>query len=332
MLDSVSNEINNYKRFEECIVKIFEEAEYDTVSNVVLEQHKGDIDIVAKKNEKRYCVEVKYAQITEKAIHQVCTKAEENDMYPILVTAQIIDKKRRDYYQDRYSDLVLIDISNLLYAVRENPKLRNELISTLAYSVEDIQPLEGSIEINSLQHDNYTESLIKEMDLCKAGRPMARKYEELCQKLLQNVFFDDLALWKEQQNANGELHRFDLLCRIKDGNQKTFWTILERYFNSKYIVFEFKNYNDAVTQKEIYTTEKYLYSKALRSVGIMIAANGYEENARWAAKGCLRENGKLILLLETKDLIEMNRLKEEQEDPSDYLQNKLDELLLELEK
>lgn len=64
----------------------------------------------------------------------------------------------------------------------------------------------------------------------------------------------------------------------------------------------------------------------------MIAANGYEENARWAAKGCLRENGKLILLLETKDLIEMNRLKEEQEDPSEYLQNKLDELLLELEK
>ena len=64
----------------------------------------------------------------------------------------------------------------------------------------------------------------------------------------------------------------------------------------------------------------------------MIAANGYEENARWAAKGCLRENGKLILLLETKDLIEMNRLKEEQEEPSDYLQNKLDELLLELEK
>jgi predicted RecB family endonuclease len=332
MLDSVGNEINNYERFEECIAKIFEEAGYDTVSNVALEQYKGDIDIVAKKDDKKYYVEVKYARITEKAIHQVCIKAEENDMHPILVTAQILDKKRRDYYQDRYSDLVMIDISNLLYAVRENSRLRNDLISTLSYSVEDIEPLEGAIEINSLQHDNYTESLIREMDLCKAGRPMARKYEELCRELLQNVFFDDLVLWKEQQNANGELHKFDLLCRIKDGNQKTFWSILERYFNSKYVVFEFKNYKDSVTQKEIYTTEKYLYSKALRSVGIMIAANGYEENARWAAKGCLRENGKLILLLETKDLIEMNRLKEEQEDPSEYLQNKLDELLLELEK
>ena len=70
----------------------------------------------------------------------------------------------------------------------------------------------------------------------------------------------------------------------------------------------------------------------MRSVGIMIAANGYDDNARWAAKGCLRENGKLILLLETKDLIEMNRLKDRQEDPADYLQDKLDELLLELEK
>ncbi len=98
------------------------------------------------------------------------------------------------------------------------------------------------------------------------------------------------------------------------------------------MIFEFKNYSNPVTQKEIYTTEKYLYSKALRSVGILISPHGYEENAHWAAKGCLRENGKLIILLETKDLIEMNKMKIEQEDPSSYLLDKLDELLLELEK
>ena len=90
------------------------------------------------------------------------------------------------------------------------------------------------------------------------------------------------------------------------------------------MVFEFKNYSDPITQKEIYTTEKYLYSKALRSVGILISAHGYDENAFWAAKGCLRENGKLIVLLETKDLIEMNKMKIDQEDPSNYLLDKLD--------
>ena len=149
---------------------------------------------------------------------------------------------------------------------------------------------------------------------------------------MKNAFSDDLALWREQQKSNKDLYRFDLLCRIKDGKQKTFWSVLERYFNSKYVIFEFKNYSEKTTQKEIYTTERYLYAKALRSVAIIVSANGYEENAYWAAKGSLRENGKLIMLFDTKDLIAMNKMKIEQEDPANYLLEILDDLLLNLEK
>lgn len=149
---------------------------------------------------------------------------------------------------------------------------------------------------------------------------------------MKNAFSDDLALWREQQKTNKDLYRFDLLCRIKDGNQKTFWSVLERYFNSKYVIFEFKNYSEKTTQKEIYTTERYLYAKVLRSVAIIVSANGYEENAYWAAKGSLRENGKLIMLFDTKDLIAMNKMKIEQEDPANFLLKILDDLLLNLEK
>ena len=67
-------------------------------------------------------------------------------------------------------------------------------------------------------------------------------------------------------------------------------------------------------------------------MGIIISAHGFDKNAYWAAKGCLRENGKLIILLDTKDLIEMNRIKMDREDPSNFLLDKLDNLLLELEK
>ena len=97
----MSNEINNYKRFEECIEKIFSEAEYSTASNVVLEQNKGDIDIVAEKDGRKYCVEVKYAQVTERAMHQIHVKAESNGMLPVLVTAQSIEEKRREEYQNK---------------------------------------------------------------------------------------------------------------------------------------------------------------------------------------------------------------------------------------
>ena len=98
------------------------------------------------------------------------------------------------------------------------------------------------------------------------------------------------------------------------------------------MIFEFKNYSEKITQKEIYTTERYLYAKALRSVAIIVSANGYEENAYWAAKGSLRENGKLIMLFDTKDLIAMNKMKIEQEDPANYLLDRFDDLLLNLEK
>lgn len=64
----------------------------------------------------------------------------------------------------------------------------------------------------------------------------------------------------------------------------------------------------------------------------MVAQNGYDENACWAAKWCLRENGKLLILLDTNDLIEMNKIKEKQEDSAEYLFDKLDNLLLDLEK
>lgn len=68
MLDLAINKVNNYERFEDCIAKIFAEAEYSIIQNVVLANN-GDIDIVAEKDDRKYCVEVKYARVSEKAIH-----------------------------------------------------------------------------------------------------------------------------------------------------------------------------------------------------------------------------------------------------------------------
>lgn len=318
--------------FENIIAKIFSEAGYAIQQDVQLEKRSGDIDIVAEKEGNSYCIEVKYSQLIEKAVERIYTIGQSCGMTPILVTAFQIDEKKRSHYQEEYPDLILIDIANLLFAVQYRTELRNELIAILPFTVVDIEPQKGFVQFDSFQHDDYTNSLIAEMALCEAGKPMARTYEALCQKLLENIFSEDLALWSEQQKSNNDLYRFDLLCRIKDENQKTFWSILERYFKSKYVIFEFKNYKEPITQKEVYTTEKYLYAKALRSVGIIIAAHGYDEHAYWAAKGCLRENGKLIILLDTEDLIKMNKMKLDLEDPSTYLLDKLDEILSELEK
>lgn len=324
--------LRDYYEFEKCVAEIFNLSGYDVQTNVILEDGQREIDIVAVKDETQYFVEVKFFQVSDRAVSKINDCAIKSSAKPVLIIGSKISDAKREYYSAKYPDVELVDIANLLYAIQDNEDIRNRLISILPYSVEDLIPKKGLLQSETLKHSNIADSLIIELGNCIAGRSMARKYEEICRSILEYIFHDDLALWRSQQKSNNELYRFDLLCRIKDNIQKPFWSVLERHFNSKYIVFEFKNYNDPVSQKEIYTTEKYLYAKALRCVAIVIAANGFGDNAEWAAKGCLRENGKLIILLNNDDLIEMVKMQKAQDDPSDYLFAKLDELLLELEK
>ena len=99
-----------------------------------------------------------------------------------------------------------------------------------------------------------------------------------------------------------------------------------------YIIY-YKNYKEKITQREIYTTEKYLYKKALRSVAIIVSREGASRNALLAAKGCLRENGKLILCLSDKDLNELIHIKEKGEQPTaEFFEAMLDDILIHLEK
>lgn len=323
--------------FERFVSNLFSELGYDVKNEVQLKNLKQDkpyrrADVIAKKAGIEYCVEVKFSTISARAIEQIYSYIEGTDMIPVIVTAYEIKEEEKDAYKKKYPELEIIDISNLLYAVENNDRLKYGLTSILPFSVEDISPKESFLSVNFLEDSNCTESLLKELEQCEPGREYSKNYEDICFKILQMLFSNDLALWEKQQKSNNDLYRFDLLCRIKDDNTKTFWSIVENYFESKYIVFEFKNYSKAISQREIFTTERYLYSKALRSVGIIITPNGYEKNAYWAAKGCLRENGKLILLLTNKDLFKTINMKNDDENPSDHLLDKLDGMLLELEK
>jgi hypothetical protein len=266
-----------------------------------------------------------------KAVSRLIDASNMSGATPVLVVSCILNDDDRNFLK-KNEQIQIIDISNLLFAVAENEEISNRLISFLPFSVIDVIPQKCFLKIETLQHSAFAESLLKKLELINAGRKEFGKYEDVCKEILKYIFEDDLSLWQSQAKSNEDLYRFDCLCRIKNNNDKEFWSILEKYFNTKYIVFEFKNYTEKITQKEIYTTERYLYAKALRRVAIIIAKNGFDNNSVWAAKGCLRENGKLMILLDAEDLRKMCEIKMHDDDPSGYLLEKLDALLLELEK
>lgn len=255
------------------------------------------------------------------------------EQIPILVVANEVSQELKERYLGAY-DVHIWDVENLLWLFEEFPDIKNEFVAFLDYAVDHIVPKSPVPEIiQSVQSQEQKEPDWKERLLqIPPGKEHFRKYEELCTDILKYIFGEYLTLWKKQESSNDGLYRFDLCCKIKSDVNQDFFDTIKNYLRTKYVVFEFKNYKEQITQKEIYTTEKYLYEKALRKVAIIISRSGADEHAQWAAKGALRENGKLILCLSDSHLIEMIDMKARDELPAEFLSAVLDDLLVHLEK
>jgi hypothetical protein len=109
-----------------------------------------------------------------------------------------------------------------------------------------------------------------------------------------------------------------------------FWSFLINHLNSRYVLFEFKNYSSKIKQGQILTTEKYLLEKGLRRAAIILSRRGAERNAVLMAQGAMRESGKLMLILDDEKVCRMLHMKEEGDDPTDLLFELADEFLLSL--
>lgn len=232
--------------------------------------------------------------------------------------------------------VIVLDISNILYLIQPNDDLYQKFLELLDFSIAKISPVAPSIPFDFtgkiLEEKDKKMNWIQKFDDVKPGKSQFSEYEKVCVEALKLLFSDYLSIWEEQQKSNDDLYRFDLICKIKNDVNDDFFSTLNTYFNTRYIVFDFKNYTEQITQKEIYTTEKYLYDKALRKVAIIISRKGIDSNALQAIKGSIREQGKVILSLTDDDMLQMIQMYNNGNNPTDYLSMKLDKLLIQLEK
>lgn len=275
-------------------------------------------------------------------IYSVCNHLSvlKDEGIPVLVVANEVSDSIKNECSEKYG-VHLWDVGNLLWLFEEYPELKSEFVAFLDYAIDSVEAkppafnivtkLSADAEIKS--NSNNDAIWKQKLSNIEPGKESFREYEDVCVEILKYVLGDYLTLWKKQQSSNDGLYRFDLCCKIKSGTNQEFFDTIKNYFNTKYIVFEFKNYKDAIGQKEIYTTEKYLYEKALRKVAIIISRKGADDQAMKAVKGSLRETGKLIICLSDQDLLDMINIKKEgEQEPADLLVNLLDELLVHLEK
>ena len=349
-------EINGHEIVESFMGKLLEYHGFGRISlESKLSGTKGrwiNPDIIAKKEESLFVFEVKYyrnryvtSSLVEGALKQIknyrsalIQKAEMMNFVIIMPCEMNLGFKQEVYEQEGIS---IWDINNLLYLCEDNQELINLLACAIPYSLENIEvcePLDKYIVIGKEEKPELNEdiSIAKEFQdrlaQCKSGKENGadREYEKICTEIVKYLFETEFLRMSEQHKTGDEMFRMDLLCSLK--GTKAFWEFLMKFYNSKFIVFEYKNYSEYVKQNLIYITEKYLFSAALRNVAIIFSRHGFDESAQKAALGCLKENGKLILSVKDEDLIRMIEMKENGGEPSDYLLEQVEELLMSVSK
>lgn len=344
-------------RFEKFIEDLFSELGFSSIERDVAlsnDQVMMRVDFVACNGDKKIIVETKnyrskyientiinYSVDRLYSYMKVWHGKSKNNVDAILVMACYVpDEIKKQTYLEK--QILIIDVSNLLYLSQKNEKLMRELIGVIQYNIYDMVPklpismnfLKFGEPFNSTDENDMdiVKGLIHRLENIKCGNSdnNDKKYEKLCVDIIKFLFEAEFTRMLEQNSTDDKMFRMDLVCGLK--GTSTFWEVLIEHYNTRFIVFEFKNYRDEIDQNLIYITEKYLYNAVLRNVAIIISRKGFSHNARKAATGILTENGKLIIEMNDDDLITMLRMKADGLDAADYLLDILEEYLISISK
>ncbi|UWQ41622.1 hypothetical protein K3718_00620 [Leisingera aquaemixtae] len=255
----------------------------------------------------------------------------------MLVESCVLPIKLR-HQLERNFNLTFVDAADLAIWAAEAPDVLNELQSQLEVPPDDWQYEKGSDHQPELRDTNLARVLSPEVtkgsDLCKELRKLGRgrkhwlAYEELCERILRYLFPNDLHGWHKQKRTDDGLNRYDFVCRVRTTTD--FWKFVTQHLDSRYIIFEFKNYSGRIKQGQILTTEKYLFERALRRVAIIFSRSGADKNSVAMSQGAMREHGTLMLILDDDLVCQMLHMKDRGNDPTDCLFDLADDFLLEL--
>lgn len=261
-------------------------------------------------------------------------KAREKIYLYLIILCHIDEDIKRDIFNTY--NIIIWDIHNILFLLKTEdiskivsyPTNEIDLIPPKIIPGQGPQYNKPTINIIEEKYDYFR----KKLKECKPGKDhnYSNIFENICTEIIEYLFGSEFNKIKPQHLTEESIFRMDLICSLK-GNA-FFWKYLIQNFHTQFVVFEYKNYTAALDQNLIYVTEKYLFNAALRNVAIIVSRKGFSEHAVYAAKGCLKENGKLILDVKEKDLLEMVKMKDEGNEPSDYLQNLLEVFLMSISK
>lgn len=179
-----------------------------------------------------------------------------------------------------------------------------------------------------LSQDRRARELIERLAALNPGQDSWREYEDLCVDILNHVFIPPLRTPRIQTRSEDGLDRRDAIYTIDNGH--VFWDNLKNECRTRILVAEFKNHQSTPSQKEIESIQQYLFTKAMRSFGILCARQPPDESALKARRRAWMEFDKLVVFLADQDLQEILLLKAAGDDPTEVINSQLDDFFIRL--
>ncbi|MDH8676964.1 hypothetical protein QE109_02330 [Fusibacter bizertensis] len=354
----MNKNLDVYKQFEELVYKTMSfYFDLKREKPLSLNGLRYETDYIAYENNNKAILEIKLYKshkinmnILITAIEKLKFKGNISGILNLVLIVSIkIDKNIKKDLEHTYQ-VSIIDIDNLLHLSKFDNSIYSRffnLINTTTENENSIASDEYNIQevfkkssiISSFYSHSSKDydierkkgfSLINRLKALKSSKEYYRDYELLLLEILEFLFEGDLVGWHSQKSTTDDLNRFDLICRID--SDIGIWKLFTYDFKSRYLLFEFKNYSQKIKQTQIYTTEKYLFEKALRTVAIIISKKGADDGALSATHGVLRETGKLIINMNDADIVRMITMKLDGSDATEVIMEKVDDFLLRLSK
>lgn len=230
---------------------------------------------------------------------------------PILVINDVIVSVHREWVENEYK----IEVWDLERLHKEAASIGSSLFerpASRAGAEALVFSSRAHVHAAATLSRSTGRKLCGELKAIPKGPKDSKQYEQKCAEIIDYLFGDSLVDGQQQTRSVDGLNIMDIVYRLLPGNQ--FWETLGRDFRARTIVFECKNYEGEIPAYQVYTTERYIYPQALRSVCFVLCRIGPHAHALAAASGALRESGKLLIFLNDNDLCEMLKVRDEQLD------------------
>ncbi len=198
-------------------------------------------------------------------LHLRSTAFDAASVFPLLIAIPGITAQAMNYVAQQRAFIVW-GPTEIIDRAQKYPDIGARLVSLIGAT--RVTPIEKEVGL-----DGEAQGLIARLDFHRLGLKITPKeYEVLCQQVFAYVFDPYLYDFRRQVETTDGANRYDFICRIKSGNG--FWDSVRGDFRTRAILFECKNYSDQITADQVYSTERYLFSTALRTVCFLISPLG----------------------------------------------------------